>query len=163
MPPQQIEDNVVVTLQYKLWLDDGEMVEESDADDPLVYLHGHDNIIPGLERALQGMRVGDKKRIVVEPEDAYGEYDPDDVEELALSALPPELSPEVGMVLAMEDSEGHEFEAVVTDLDEDMITLDFNHPMAGERLTFEVSITELREASREELDHGHVHSGHHHH
>jgi FKBP-type peptidyl-prolyl cis-trans isomerase SlyD len=162
MPPQQIEDNVVVTLQYKLWLDDGEMVEESDADDPLMYLHGHDNIIPGLERALQGMRVGDKKRIVVEPEDAYGEYDPDDVEELALSALPPELNPEVGMVLAMEDSEGHEFEAVVTDLDEDTITLDFNHPMAGERLTFDVTITELREASKEELDHGHVHSGHHH-
>lgn len=163
MPPQQIEDNVVVTLQYKLWLDDGEMVEESDADDPLTYLHGHDNIIPGLERALQGMRVGDKKRIVVEPEDAYGEYDPDDVEELALSALPPELNPEVGMVLAIENSEGHEFEAVVTDLDEDTITLDFNHPMAGERLTFEVTITELREASKEELTHGHVHSGHHHH
>ncbi len=162
MMPETVRKDVVVSLQYKLWLDDGELVEETLADEPLVYLHGHDNIIPGLERALEGMRVGESKKVVVEPEDAYGEYDPEDVEKVSRAALPPELKPTVGMVLTIVDDRGNMYDAVLTDMDEETITLDFNHPMAGERLTFEVTITGLRAASAEELEHGHVHGPHSH-
>lgn len=162
MQPEKVGKDVVVSLQYKLWLDDGELVEETLADEPLMYLHGHDNIIPGLEQALEGMRVGETKKVVVEPKDAYGEYDPDDVEEISRAALPPELKPEIGMVLTIVDERGRSFDAVLKDMDEDSITLDFNHPMAGERLTFEVMITGLRAASAEELAHGHVHGPHRH-
>ena len=157
MPPEKIAKDVVVTLQYKLSLDDGEVVEESTADEPLVYLHGHDNIIPGLERALEGLRVGDRKVVVVEPADAYGDYDPDEVDELGIDELPPGFEPEVGMLLSVQDEEGNEFIAQVTDVTKETVTLDFNHPMAGERLHFDVEVTGLRSATPEELKHGHVH------
>ena len=163
MPPQEIAKNVVVSLHYKLRLDDGSLVEETEADDPLVYLHGHDNIISGLERELEGLRVGDQKKVVVEPDDGYGEYDPDDVEEINLTDLPPDLALEVGMLLAVEDEAGNEMVAEVAEIGDETVTLDFNHPMAGEMLEFEVTITDLRDATEEELAHGHVHSDDHHH
>jgi FKBP-type peptidyl-prolyl cis-trans isomerase SlyD len=119
MPPNKIEKDVVVTLQYKLSLDDGEVVEESTADEPLVYLHGHDNIIPGLERELEGLRVGDRKAVIVEPADAYGDYDPDEVDELGMDELPPGFEPEVGMLLSVQDEEGNEFIAQVTEVTKD--------------------------------------------
>jgi FKBP-type peptidyl-prolyl cis-trans isomerase SlyD len=163
MPPQEIAKNVVVSLHYKLRLDDGSLVEETEADDPLVYLHGHDNIIAGLERELEGLRVGDQKKVVVEPDDGYGEYDPDDVEEINLADLPPDLALEVGMLLAVEDEAGNEMVAEVAEIGDETVTLDFNHPMAGEMLAFEVTITDLRDATEEELAHGHVHDDDHHH
>jgi FKBP-type peptidyl-prolyl cis-trans isomerase SlyD len=163
MPPQEIAKNVVVSLHYKLRLDDGSLVEETEADDPLVYLHGHDNIIAGLERELEGLRVGDQKKVVVEPDDGYGEYDPDDVEEINLTDLPPDLALEVGMLLAVEDEAGNEMVAEVAEIGDETVTLDFNHPMAGEMLEFEVTITDLRDATEEELAHGHVHGDDHHH
>jgi FKBP-type peptidyl-prolyl cis-trans isomerase SlyD len=163
MTPDKVTKDVVVSLQYKLRLDDGTLAEESEPDDPLMYLHGYDNIIPGLERALEGMRVGESRTVIVEPLDGYGEYDPDDVGRLSRSDLPPGFVAEVGMILPVVDEMGHEGEVEVVEIEDDSIVVDFNHPMAGERLEFEVEITELREASAEELDHGHVHDhGHQH-
>ncbi len=163
--PDKVTRNAVVSLQYRLYLDeDGSLVEESQPGDDLVYLHGHNNIIPGLESALTGMAVGERKTVIVEPADAYGEYDPDDTLEIDRSELPGDFEPEVGMLLEIEEDSGHVTEAEVVAVDDDTITLDFNHPMAGERLRFEVTITGLREATPEELRHGHAHGegGHHH-
>jgi FKBP-type peptidyl-prolyl cis-trans isomerase SlyD len=159
MAPERVQDDVVVTLQYKLRLDDGTLVEESEPDDPLVYLHGHDNIIPGLEKALDGMKVGETKTVVVEPEEGYGDYDPDDIGRISREGLPDDFAPEVGMLIPIIDEEGSEAEVLIVEMDEEDIVVDFNHPMAGERLHFEVEITDLREATAEELDHGHAHVG----
>jgi FKBP-type peptidyl-prolyl cis-trans isomerase SlyD len=160
MPPTRIEQDVVVTIQYKLSLDDGTVVEESTAEDPLMYLHGHDNIIPGLERALAGASIGDHKKVVVESADAYGEYDPDETDEIQRDEWPAEFEPELGMLLSVEDQEGNEYVAQVVDMDGDVITLDYNHPLAGHRLHFDVTVTGLRTATAEELSHGHVHDPH---
>ncbi len=157
MAPDKVGKNVVVSLQYRLRIDDGTLVEESEQDDPLMYLHGHDNIIPGLERALEGMRVGEKQAVIVEPEDGYGDYDPEDIGELKRSDFPPNVPPTVGMIVPIIDDEGNEGEAEVVEVDGDTVVLDFNHPLAGERLHFEIEITGLRDATSEELAHGHVH------
>ena len=161
MPPEIVQDDVVVELQYKLW-SDGELVEESEEDDPLVYLHGYDNISPGLERALHGLRVGDEKDITVTPDEAYGPRDPENVEEVSLTDLPLDFTPEEGMVLEVQDEDGNVYVAQVQQVTEETVTLDFNHPMAGKTLRFQVRITNLREPTEEELDHGHVHDGHEH-
>jgi FKBP-type peptidyl-prolyl cis-trans isomerase SlyD len=157
MPPEKIQENAVVTLQYKLRLDDGTLVEESEPDDPLVYLHGHENIIPGLEKELAGMRVGDRKTIVVDPEEGYGDYDPEDIGRISKEGLPDEFDPEVGMLVPIIDEEGNEAEVLIIEITDEDLIVDFNHPMAGERLHFEVEITGIREAEEEELEHGHVH------
>jgi FKBP-type peptidyl-prolyl cis-trans isomerase SlyD len=162
MSPDKVMDDVVVAIHYKLWVD-GEMVEESEDGEPLVYLHGHENIIPGLESELAGLTVGETKTVEVEPSDAYGEYDESEVDVVSRSELPPDFEPQKGMLLTVTDTSGEEFMAHITDMDGDNVTLDFNHPMAGKALKFEVTIKELREPSAEELDHGHVHAGDHHH
>jgi FKBP-type peptidyl-prolyl cis-trans isomerase SlyD len=164
MPPDKIEKDVVVSLQYSLKLDNGSLVEESSENEPLMYLHGHDNIVPGLERRLEGLGVADRVRVAIEAEDAYGKYDPEQVEQIKRSDLPPEIRPEIGMILGVRAKSGDQYAAHITGVDVDSITLDFNHPLAGERLHFDVTVLALRDASDEELQHGHVHEeGEHHH
>src|SRR5574341_222056 len=160
MTAETVEQDVVVSVHYKLTLDDGSVVEESESDDPLMYLHGHDNIIPGLERGLEGLKVGDSKALIVEPADGYGEYDPEDMEEVPTSDLPDDFKPEVGMILHVSDEEENHHMAIITEVKPESIMLDFNHPMAGKRLHFDVTIAGLRAATSEELAHGHVHDAH---
>lgn len=162
MPHQHVEQDAVVGLQYKLWAD-GELVEETESDEPLLYLHGHDNIITGLEHALDGMSVGETKTVVVEPEDAYGEHVENNIDVLPREDLNLGFEPKPGTLLHIQDPSGNIYEAVIVDASEESITLDYNHPMAGRQLKFEVKVTGLREATEEELAHGHVHSGEHHH
>jgi FKBP-type peptidyl-prolyl cis-trans isomerase SlyD len=151
-----VEDGVVVGLEYVLTLDDGEVIDSSSEDDLLWYLHGAGQIIPGLEQALTGLQVGDTRKVVVEPEDAYGEFD-----EEALQYLPREMFPEdleEDMELELHDEETDEvMEAMVVEITDDEVLLDFNHPLAGHQLTFQVRIAEVRPATEEELDHGHAH------
>ncbi len=162
--PGKIENGSVVTLQYKLYLENDEFIEESEADDPLVYLHGYDNIIPGLEKALTGLGEGDEKTVTVPAADAYGEYDDDGVMEVPVEDLPEDLEPEEGMVLQITDPQGEESLAEIVEITEDGgIVLDFNHPLAGEDLKFEVKVLAIRQATDVELEHGHAHSGDHHH
>lgn len=162
--PEKIENGLVVTLQYKLFLDNDEFIEESAADDPLVYLHGYENIIPGLEKALEGLAVGDEKVVTVSAEDAYGEYDDEGVMEVPAEDLPTDLEAEEGMVLQITDRDGEASLAEIIEIaDDGAIVLDFNHPLAGEDLKFEVKILDIRPASETELAHGHVHDGGHHH
>ncbi len=155
MSSEKITDGMVVSLAYVLTVD-GQIVSRTDADDPLEYLHGSENIIPGLEAALAGKQVGDKLNVTLAPEDAYGDYDEDEVEEIDRDEMPEPL--EEGMVVEVEDEDGFVYVATVTKLDTDTVTLDFNPPLAGKTLTYDVEVTGLRAAAEDELEHGHPHS-----
>ncbi len=155
-----VQDGTVVSLAYTLRLANGEVIDYSETDDPLEYLHGAENIIPGLERELTGLHVGDSKDVEVEPADGYGTYDPTDVEVVERTMLPKNMQLKLGMVLAITDDEGNLSEAVVREMSAKDVTLDFNHPLAGQKLFFSVQVIGVREASEEELAHGHPHGAH---
>jgi FKBP-type peptidyl-prolyl cis-trans isomerase SlyD len=156
-----VEDGMVVGLDYTLRLDDGEVIDTSSGDDPLEFLQGEGQIIPGLEQELYGMAVGDAKRVTVAPADGYGDYDSQAFETVPPDAFPPDLELTEGMRLHMRDQSGEVFEVYVAEIGDDGVLLDFNHPLAGETLHFDVTIATLRQATPEELDHGHAHDGKH--
>jgi FKBP-type peptidyl-prolyl cis-trans isomerase SlyD len=157
-----VADNLVVSLEYVLRLDDGEVVDQTDSREPVQFLQGAGEIISGLEQALVGMYVGDEKKVVIAPEEGYGEYDPENYVTMPRSAFPNDLEMREGTQLALSDSETDEvFEAYVAELKADEVILDLNHPLAGEKLHFSVKIAGLRQATADELDHGHVHDGNH--
>jgi FKBP-type peptidyl-prolyl cis-trans isomerase SlyD len=155
MTSENIKDGMIVSLAYTLTAD-GQEVERATADDPLEYLHGAENIVPGLERALAGKKVGDRFTITLEPEDAYGEYDDEDLDEIDREEFPDEI--EVGMEMLLEDDDGNLYEATVKEISDDMVVLDFNPPLAGKTVTYEVEVVSMRPADEEELAHGHPHS-----
>ncbi len=160
--PEVVADDVVVSLAYKLTVD-GEVLDEAADEDALEFLQGHRNIIPGLENQLAGMKIGESKSVVVPPATGYGEVDKDSVDEIPASEFPEGVTPEVGMELEIKDKEGNEMFGRVLSIQDDTVTMDFNHPLAGKDLHFEVKIVDLRAATGEELAHGHVHAhGHHH-
>jgi FKBP-type peptidyl-prolyl cis-trans isomerase SlyD len=154
MAVNKIEKNVVVSIAYRL-TSEGVEIEETSAEDPLEYLHGAGNIVPGLETALDGRKTGDKFSITLQPEDAYGEYDEEDVEVVAREDVPDDL--EVGMEVLLEDEDGELMEAYVTAINDDSVVLDFNDPLAGKVVTYEVEVLDLREADEEELAQGYPH------
>lgn len=157
-----IEDGQVVSIHYKLTNDSGEVIDSSEGGDPLTYLHGHRNIVPGLERELTGKSVGDQFEAVVPPELGYGIRD-----DAKVSTVP-------RAEIAIEDlKEGTKLQAntpegpavfTVAKITETEITLDANHPLADVTLNFAIEVTGVRPAEQVELDHGHVHGpgGHHH-
>ena len=158
-----VDKDIVVSMSYVLTNAKGEVMDES-GDTPMEYLHGHENIVPGLERALQGLEVGAAKDVSVAPADGYGEYDPTLKFEVPASKVGGQTPP-VDAVLQFANQSGHRFMARVVKVEGDTITLDANHPLAGETLNFKVSITSLRAAVADEISHGHVHGegcGHHH-
>ena len=148
----QIADNTAVSIHYTLTNDDGETLDSSIGSDALVYLHGKGNIIAGLEQALYGKAVGDKFNVRIEPEDAYGLF----VEE-RIQVVPRQL------FQGIDDLEvGMQFHAdvgiiTIIDIDGNDITIDGNHPLAGVALTFDVEVVDIREATADELAHGHIH------
>ncbi len=158
-----IKQDSVVTLHYTLKDDAGEVIDSSAPRDPLSYLHGRGHLIPGLERELQGKSAGDKLSVKIAPADGYGEYDKALVEQVPRRALKGISNIKVGTQLRGETKQGPRT-MTVTRIVGDMVTLDANHPLAGKQLNFEVEITSVRDATEEELTHGHVHGpgGHHH-
>jgi FKBP-type peptidyl-prolyl cis-trans isomerase SlyD len=159
----KIADNTVVVIDYTLTDNDGSVIDSSEGAGPLAYLHGAGNIITGLEEALLGKEAGDKVTASIEPEKAYGER-----HEQLKQDVPRELFTgiekiELGMQFQSETEQGPVLVTVV-EVNDDMITVDGNHPLAGVHLNFDVDVREVREATQEELDHGHVHGegGHHH-
>ncbi|HSM54551.1 MAG TPA: peptidylprolyl isomerase [Candidatus Sulfomarinibacteraceae bacterium] len=155
----QVQDDIVVGLDYVLRLDDGEVVDSSQGRDPLEFIQGRGQIITGLEQELYGMGVGDEKSVRVEAGEAYGEYDDERLQNVPRDAFPDDMELEEGMSVRMRDSNsGNLFDAYIDEVGEDSVVLDFNHPLAGETLHFDVKISSLRQASDEELDHGHVHA-----
>jgi FKBP-type peptidyl-prolyl cis-trans isomerase SlyD len=158
-----IEPNQVVSIHYTLKGDDGKVIDSSAGGEPLAYLHGHGNLVPGLERELTGKRAGDKLQVKIAPAEGYGEYDPQLVQQVPRRALKGIANVHVGLRLQAQTEHGPQA-VTVTRVTGDMVTLDGNHPLAGQSLNFEVEITAVRAATEEELSHGHVHGagGHHH-
>lgn len=154
-----IAHNDVVTIHYTLKDDADKVIDSSSGGEPLAYLHGHGNIIPGLERELAGKSVGDRLTVRVPAAEGYGEYDRALVQKVPRRALKGIANLRVGLRLQA----GHQA-VTVTHIAGDMVTLDGNHPLAGQNLNFDVEIAGVRPATEEELAHGHVHGdgGHHH-
>ena len=154
---ETVQDNMVVTLDYILTVDE-EIMESTDDGEPIEFIQGIGQIIPGLESALYGMKLGEKKTVVIEPENAYGDYDPESLEIAKKEEFSEEIPLDVGTFMDLSDDEGEVLSAQIIEKDEDTVTLDFNHPLAGKTLTFEITLSSLRPASEEELEHGHAHS-----
>lgn len=159
-----VADNLVISLDYELKLDNDQVIDYSEKNEPLEYLHGYKNIIPGLESELAGMAVGDEKHVTVPPELGYGDRDPNGVVEYPRDTFPESLQLEIGEPISLRDKEsGQAFQAYISEIRPETVLLDFNHPLAGETLHFKVKIANLREPTNEELSHGHVHhAGHDH-
>lgn len=153
----KVADGMVVSLDYTLKLDDGEVIDSSDGREALQFLQGQGQIVPGLEQALYGMAVGEEKEVEVAPVDGYGETDPDAYQMVPRDVFPADMTLTEGMGLRMRDESGQPLEAYVADIRPEGVLLDFNHPLAGETLFFHVKIAGLRSGTAEELAHGHVH------
>ncbi len=154
----KVSDDQIVSLEYILTLDNGDEIDRSDPGEPLEYLHGRGQIIPGLESALTGMAVGDERFVSIQPIDGYGESDDENFVILPLEEIPDDTKLKVGDTLFLrDDSSDDDVEATVAVLDEESVKLDLNHPLAGETLNFKVKIASLRPATDEELSHGHAH------
>jgi len=154
--PNQVADNLVVSLIYSLIVN-GEVLDSSGEDDPLEFLQGFGEIIPGLERELYGMKIGETKKVHVKSAEGYGAVDPDAFVEVPLDQLPPDMPLEIGTEIQVRDMDGEILDARISKVEENTVVLDFNHPLAGKDLDFDVKIGDLRAPTAEELEHGHAH------
>ncbi len=162
MSKDSVQDGVVVSMEYTLHVD-GEEIDSSAGQEPLQFLAGYGNIIPGLEREMNGMKVGDSKDVLVAPAEGYGEYDEDAFMDVPRGEFPQDMPVEEGLELTVRDDEGQSRYARVDAVEGDSVRLNFNHPLAGDELHFNVKVVSLREPTEEEIEHGHVHTGGHHH
>ncbi len=151
----EIAKNSIVSIDYTLTSNEGNVLDSSNGREPLAYLHGARNIIPGLEAALDGKAVGDQVKVTVPPDQAYGERDPQMIQAVARSAFG-KVEPAAGMQFQANTSAGPRVVTIVK-VDGDDVTIDANHPLAGMTLNFDVKVVAVRQATQEELDHGHVH------
>lgn len=149
-----VQNDTVVQIAYNLVVDNEEI--ESDV---LEYLHGHGNIIPGLENGLSGMKVGETREVVAPAEEAYGEFDPDQVIMVNRDSFPADFDIRLGEPMRLRDASGHIFQGIATALGEHTVELDLNHPMAGKDLTFKVTVLSVRAATEDELAAGRLQSG----
>jgi FKBP-type peptidyl-prolyl cis-trans isomerase SlyD len=159
--PTSVEDNVVVTMDYTLKVE-GEVVDTSQDSEPLQFIQGQGQLIPGLERELYGMEVGDAKDVVVRAAEGYGEEDPAAFADIPRSEFPPQIPLEPGVELQLTNQDGEQMQAYIESVGNEDVRLNFNHPLAGKELHFQVEVVDLRQATPDELDHGHVHDGHEH-
>jgi FKBP-type peptidyl-prolyl cis-trans isomerase SlyD len=162
MSKDSVQNDVVVSMEYTLHVD-GEKIDSSEGQDPLQFLVGYGNIISGLEREMMGMKVGESKDVIVPAEDAYGEYDEEAFIEVPRDQFPQDMPVEEGLELTVRDDSGQARYARIDAVEGDNVTLNFNHPLAGDELHFNVKVVDLRDPTAEELEHGHVHQGGHHH
>ena len=132
-----------VRIHYTGKLDDGTQFDSSSGGEPLEFALGQGQVIAGFEVAVEGMTVGDTKSFRIEPDDAYGKHQPELVQEIPRSALPDEIQPKVGMALQSKSPEGHITELTVTGVTDDSVTLDANHPLAGQALSFDIELVEI--------------------
>ncbi len=161
-----IKKNKVVSLTYELRVNDeeGEIVEKVEKNSPLTFLYGRGNLLPDFEENLKGLDKGDEFSFKLEPEKAYGEASEEAVVDLPKNIfevdgkIDPKLL-EVGNNIPMQDNSGNRLNGVVVEVDEETVKMDFNHPLAGDTLFFKGEVTELRNATEEEVNHGHVHEG----
>lgn len=152
-----ISQNNVVSIHYTLKDDAGKTIDSSVGEEPLKYLHGAGNIIPGLENALEGLDAGDQKQVTIEPKDGYGEVIAELVQTMPRESFAGIDNIEEGMEFQAQTESGGTQYVVVTQIEGDEITVDGNHALAGQTLHFDVTVDEIREATEEEIAHGHVH------
>jgi len=157
-----VENGVVVSMEYTLRVE-GELLDSSEGQGPLQFLAGHGNIVPGLENKMKGMKIGESKDVVVAPAEGYGEYDEEAFLDVQKGQFPKDMKVEEGLELTVRDESGAGRYARVESIVNETVRLNFNHPLAGNELHFNVKVVALREPTGEELDHGHVHDGGHHH
>ena len=150
----KVAKDIVVGIDYRLTVSDGTEVDSTDGRGPLEYLHGHANIIPGLERALEGLTIGDELDLEFSPEEGYGVRDPQRVVEVTRAQLG--FEPEVGTIVQAQLPDGREQHLLIAEVQGDTVTLDGNHPLAGETLRFEVAVASLRAATDAEISNGYV-------
>ncbi len=159
----QAEKNKVVTIDYTLKDTDGNLIDESK-DGQFAYLHGADNIIPGLEKGLEGKQAGDSVQVTINPADAYGEVDPAKIQKAPRNMFPPDVEIQPGMQFHAQTPDGQDVMVTVKAVEDDFVVIDGNHPLAGVTLNFDVTVRDVRDATAEEIEHRHVHGpgGHHH-
>jgi FKBP-type peptidyl-prolyl cis-trans isomerase SlyD len=159
----QIADDMAVLIQYKVSNDDGEVLDSSDGE-PLAYIQGQGEIVPGLEQALLGKIAGDKLEVTVEPAMGYGEWEEEKVQTVPRAAFEEGAEIQAGMRFQAQGDDGDVI-VTVTEVTVDEVTIDANHPLAGQTLKFEVEVVAVRACTPEELEHGHIHGpdDHHHH
>ena len=155
----QIAEQSVVSIHYTLTNDAGETLDTSDGREPLIYLHGAQNIIPGLENELTGKSIGDSFDVTIQPENAYGTVNPELVQTVPHSAFEGVEKVEPGMQFQARGDDGETQVITVTEVADSGVTVDGNHPLAGQVLNFSVRVEEVREATEDEIAHGHLHSG----
>lgn len=153
----KIAESSVVSIHYTLKNDEGEKLDSSEGGEPLAYLHGANGLIPGLERELEGRVAGDQFQATIQPDDAYGDVNPDLIQEVPLDALAGIEDVRVGMQLQSQSPDGATQILTVDEVGDETATLNANHALAGEVLHFEVEVAEVRDATPEELEHGHAH------
>ena len=152
-----IKPDQVVTIQYTVKDEDGKVVDATGEDNSYSFLSGQNQILPKLEETISEMLIGSTKTVVLSPEEAYGEYQDEAVQQVNRSDFPEGTQLDVGMSFVANMADGKQLPFVITAVDGDDITIDFNHPLAGKTLTFEVKLIDVRDATPEELAHGHVH------
>lgn len=152
-----VENDTVVTIAYTLKDADGSVLDASGDGEGLSYLHGHQNIVPGLESALAGKAVGDEVNAEVAPEEGYGERREDLVFAVPRDRMPADTELEPGMQFRAQGEEGQEMVVTLVEVGENEVQMDGNHPLAGQTLFFDVAVQDIRAATAEEISHGHVH------
>jgi FKBP-type peptidyl-prolyl cis-trans isomerase SlyD len=164
----KIEKNSVASVTYSLQVD-GELIEKTEKENPLIFLVGAGSMIPGFERQLMGKEKGDTYDITIDPEEGYGESDPEAIVDLSkdvfkIDGVLQEDMLQKGKIIPMQDQNGQPLQGVVLDVDDETVKMDFNHRLAGKKLDFTGEIIDVRPATDDEISHGHVHGpgGHHH-
>lgn len=159
-----LAQNKVVTFNYTLKDDDGNILDTTSGSSPFAFLSGNGQILPKLEEAMNGMLLGTKKNVQIAAADAYGEYNNEAVQQVDRSNFPKDTELQTGMQFVANSPEGQQMPFVISEVKDENVTIDFNHPLAGKNLEFDVELLDIRDATAEELAHGHVHGpgGHHH-
>ncbi|MEO0480538.1 MAG: peptidylprolyl isomerase [Planctomycetota bacterium] len=152
-----VASGMVVTMHYKLTLDDGQMVDSSEGQDPLAYLQGAQQIVPGLEKAMEGRAVGDKFDVIVTPAEGYGERIDDAVQTVQRNQFPEDAELREGLQFQAMDQDENPLIGTIQKIEGEAVTVDFNHVLAGQNLNFAVEVVEVREPTDEESSHGHAH------
>ncbi|MFY0529898.1 FKBP-type peptidyl-prolyl cis-trans isomerase [Archangium gephyra] len=153
----KVSKDSVVSLEYRLHLGDGQVVDESEPGQPLAYMHGRGQIVPGLEGQLEGMSAGESKKVVVSPAQGYGEHDPRGLQEVPREMFPPNANLQAGLTISAQTADGDVIPITIRELKGDKVVVDLNHPMAGKTLHFDITVREVRAATDEEKEHGHAH------
>lgn len=160
-----LKNNQVVTINFVLKDQEGNIIEATTKDSPFSFISGADQILPMLEKNVGEMLIGSKRVVVLEPENAYGTYEDDSIQTVDRSEFPEGTDLKVGMGFVADTPDGGQMPFTIKNINGNIVELDFNHPLAGQQLTFDIELLNLRDATQEELAHGHVHGagGHHHH